>query len=109
MLRMSFVSKCPHCGRQMNCLDHHQGTVIQCRHCKLAMIAGQEGSAKLRCPRCGSSSVGLGTEKFSTAGQITAVLGICALPAYGAGIVLLIISLFMRDMRFPCKCCRNWF
>jgi DNA-directed RNA polymerase subunit RPC12/RpoP len=99
---------CPHCKEKMTVQPESRGLVIHCPHCQQTLTVA-DAPMILACPRCGGHSLTKARQKFSTAGALTCVAGVCLLPAYGAGLILICIAYSMREWKYGCNRCQLWF
>jgi len=62
----------------------------------------------LACPYCRSNNIGRGFQAMTTGGVVMLIVGICLIPVL-VGIVFVLASFSMKEMRYRCQNCRKTF
>jgi predicted Zn finger-like uncharacterized protein len=108
-----FEAACPTCKNPVTCLEAQRHSVVSCPHCgenfMVPDAAGRPDGYDLRCSRCGSREVSRPAQKLTGGGRVLMLIGVCLLPLYLTGLILMGIASCWKETKYQCFRCNKWF
>ncbi len=104
----AIATTCPVCANELAPDPAYHG-LCSCPVCRSTLSADGQSFRAVQCPRCHTAVTSLPSDKMTGTAKALLIVGICLIPVFFTGLILIFAGSCMKSSKFHCARCNHWF